>query len=56
MQPRLQRPDQRLAALLMHGAALLGRAAADLGFHRVEFAEALQRFGGDRRGAGGASS
>ena len=52
-QPGLQRVDHRPAAVLADGAALLGRAAADVGLHRVELADALERLRGDRRRAGG---
>lgn len=47
-QPRLQRLQYRAAARLPCGAALLGRAAADLGLDTVEPRDARQGLHGDR--------
>ena len=55
-QPRLERVDQRPAALLASRAALLGGATADLVLDAVQRGDARQRLAGDRRGAGVASS
>ena len=48
-QPGLQHLDDRTAALLADGAAVLGRLAADLGLDRVELGDLGECLGGERR-------
>src|SRR2546429_9711089 len=48
-QPRVECFDQRAAAFLADGAALVGGTAADVGLDPVEGGDARQRLGRDRR-------
>jgi len=49
LQPDLQCLDNRTAALLTDGAAMLGGLAANFRLDLVELADARERFGGERR-------
>ena len=51
-QPRIQRIDQRLTALLACGTPFPGRATTNVGLDPVERCDARQRLCGDRRGGG----
>ena len=48
-QPGLQRDDERPAALVAHGGALLRRQAVDLALDGEQRVDALDRLDGDRR-------
>ena len=49
LQPGVQRLDDRTAALLTDGVAMLGSMTADLRLDLVELADSRERFGGERR-------
>ena len=50
--PRLKVVNDRLAPVLAHGVPLVGAAATDFLFDGIKSRDALERFAGDRRGAG----
>ena len=49
LEPSLQRFDEWLSPALTRVAALFGAGAADLGFDLIDFGDAFEGLGGDRR-------